>query len=165
MTISQEKEQATRRGGRWLKSFLALVGLLTLLFFAGSLLVRRLGGESNDQLKEIRSPDGVYKAVLLSENGGGAISPYCIDTVVVLPTATKVDSRDDSQVVYVGGCGTFRDPKTDNRRNGPDITWLKTNRLEIHFPQDSVGGVSAMRLKRHAIGGYVTVTYRIDDIY
>jgi hypothetical protein len=148
--------------GRWFKNFLALVGGLALLAGAARFLPTR-GDEAPFPMQEIRSSDGRYKAILLSENGGGAIAPYCIHTVVVLPVAAKIDAHDDAQVVYVGGCGTFSDPVTNQSRNGPDLKWLGSHRLEIHFPQESVGGVAAMRLKRDAVMGNVTVTYRIDN--
>jgi hypothetical protein len=166
MVTMDEKPRipASQNVRRWSRNFLALVGLLTLLIGAASLLLKRFGDEPY-QVKEFRSPDGRYKAVLLNDNGGGGISPYCIDTVVVIPTPAKVDSRDESQVMYVGGCGTFRDPVTNNHRNGPDVRWLAINRLEIHFPEESVGGVAAVRLKRYAVEGKVIVTYRIDGIY
>ncbi|GJJ02318.1 hypothetical protein RugamoR64_28560 [Duganella rhizosphaerae] len=153
-----------RAVGRWLKNILALVGLLALLAGAARFLLGYFGDQPF-QTKEMRSPDGRYKAVLLNENGGGGISPYCIDTVVVIPADVKVDARDDAQVVYVGGCGSFRDPATNNLRNGPDVKWLASNRLEIRFPQESVGGVAAMRLKQYAVKGSVTITYRIDSSY
>ncbi|MES2164689.1 MAG: hypothetical protein V4476_26350 [Pseudomonadota bacterium] len=148
----------------WLKNMLALVGLLALLAGAARFLLNYFG-DRPFQTQELRSPDGRYKAVLLNENGGGGISPYCVDTVAVVSANVKVDTRDDAQVVYVGGCGSFRDPGTNNLRNGPDVKWLAANRLEIRFPQESVGGVAAMRLKQYAVQGNVTITYRIDSSY
>ncbi|RFP08240.1 MULTISPECIES: hypothetical protein [unclassified Duganella] len=153
-----------RAVGRWFKNFLALVGLLALLAGAARFLLGYFGDQPF-QTKEMRSPDGRYKAVLLNESGGGGPSSYCIDTVVVIPADVKVDAREDAQVVYVGGCGSLRDPATNNLRNGPDVKWLASNRLEIRFPQESVGGVAAMRLKQYAVQGTVTITYRIDSSY
>jgi hypothetical protein len=161
---SSQSDNVRRAGGRWIKNFLALVGLLALIVGSARFLLIYLG-DKPFYVTEIRSPDGRYKAVLLNDNGGGAIAPYCIDTVVVIPVHMKVDSRDDAQVVYVGGCGTFHDPRTNNGRNGPDIKWLETNRLEIHSPKESVGGVASMRLKGYADKGNVLITYRIDSIY
>lgn len=157
-------DNVRRAAGRRGKNFLALVGLLALLAGGARFLLGYFGDQPY-QTKEMRSPDGRYRAVLLNENGGGGISPYCIDTVVVIPADVKVDARDDAQLVYVGGCGSFRDPVTNNLRNGPDVKWLAAKRLEIRFPQDSVGGVAEMRLKQYAVKGNVTITYRIDGGY
>ncbi|MET0857781.1 MAG: hypothetical protein ABWY27_13585 [Telluria sp.] len=146
-----------RTVGRWLKNLLAVVGFFTVLVGTSRFLLNHFRDEPS-QGGEIRSPNGRYKAVLLNESGGGGIAPYCIDTVVVLPVKAKVDFRDDSQVVYVGGRNVF----SNDHRNGPAITWSESNRLEIRFQQDSVGGVAAMRLKRHAVMGAITVNYQIE---
>jgi hypothetical protein len=170
MKDSEEKNDVMGKPGvrqvakKWLRNILSTVGFLTLLFYAGRFFLYHFG-DAPSVVKEVPSPGGSYKAVLLNDNGGGAISPYCIDTVAVLPIHAKASEQVDSHIVYVGGCGTFKDPATNNRRNGPDIRWSGGDRLEIRFPVTSVGGVAEMRLRKYALGGKVIVTFRMDDTW
>jgi hypothetical protein len=148
---------------RFLILIFAAVGLANV---AGSALSRIRPKASDADISEQRSilsPDGAYKAILFNENGGGGISPYCVDTIVVAAASETVRRVVDAPVVYQAACMTFRDPATNNRTNGPGIEWISSRQLRITFsPTQGSAGVDEL-LRGYADRGRVRIVYNSRD--
>ena len=103
--------------------------------------MRSMRDVSSDDMfigKPVYSPDQKYKAVMSSENGGGAISPYCFDYVSVVPA----DLEDKEAIkktyrVYAGNCHTlgfsYPKDKLPSLVNAPLLKWKNSTELEITF--------------------------------
>lgn len=110
----------------------------------------------------IYSPDKKYKAILFNVNGGGGISPYCMDAIAVAPASIADKAANAKRyVVYRGGCCKFRDYKTNSSENCPVIRWLSNNGLQITFSAiDTATGIGEMMLKGHDHSGRVMMVYK-----
>src|SRR5947209_13897070 len=90
---------------RMVRGVLATVGLLVVVGWLGFLVLRLTlgGGGKPDTFGSFPSPDGMMKALLAGYSGGGGISPYCNDSVFVVPTSIgEKDSFDKHFEVYSG---------------------------------------------------------------
>jgi hypothetical protein len=85
----------------------------------------------------IYSPDHKYIAVLLGENGGGAISPYCFDYVSVIPKSIKIEvAKSEKFHVYAASCHSLGISHTKNGSKtigAPLVKWKGSTELEITF--------------------------------
>jgi hypothetical protein len=150
----------------WLVGLLAAVGALSIIVHGGGYLLRkfapdRTGGSIHG---EIPSPDGQFKAVLFTTNGGGGISPYCYDSISVVPNGVNAVESSESERVYLAGCHTFVDPVTNNHTNGPNVKWLANNRLQVRFSANQgARGVEQLILKGFAADGRVFMAYVVSE--
>lgn len=142
---------------------LAAVGFVNVVGSAFSRIHPGVSDVGGSELLSIPSPDGAYKAVLFNENGGGAISPYCVDRIVVVAASETVRRVVDAPVVYQAACMTFRDPTTNNRTNGPAIDWVSDRQLRITFsPTQGSAGADEL-LRGYADRGRVRIVYSSRD--
>ncbi|MEO9169282.1 MAG: hypothetical protein ABI230_12845 [Aestuariivirga sp.] len=127
-------------------------GLVGFLQQAPSSLIR----DDTTVIGSIVSPDHEYKAIIFNQDGGGGLSPYCIDYVSVVPE--KIADKQawgDNYSVFVASCGSL----TDGHERD-DVKWLSGKELQITFDADiGVKGVSAMTLKGYADRGAISVSY------
>jgi hypothetical protein len=149
-----------------LKLLILILAAIGLVNVAGSALSRirpKFSDPGASELLSTLSPDGAYKAILFNENGGGGISPYCVDTIVVAAASKTVRRVDDASMVFQAACMTFRDPTTNNRTNGPTIDWISSRQLRITFsPTQGSAGVDEL-LRGYADGGQVRIVYDSRD--
>jgi len=90
----------------------------------------------------IESPDGVYKAVIFYQNGGGAGASYCFDSVTVVPTDLPDAQAWNTREVFSASC-------TDDLLHR--VVWTSTRQLQITFdPSLAVQGIDAVTLRGHA---------------
>jgi hypothetical protein len=112
------------------------------------------------------SPDHKYKAVAYNSNGGGGISPYCIDTVAVLPSKLSDElGKNDQYLVYVGGCHTTGYIHTKYEQTlplmAPLLYWSSNNRLEITFDEANAKSGANFLFHRQDISGKITVEHKV----
>ncbi|WP_431822788.1 hypothetical protein [Burkholderia sp. F1] len=92
-------------GWKWLKALLMIWGACAIAFHVVQFLVGRAGDKDSGYfpLKEIPSRDGKYAIDIGFSSGGGGISPYCHDYVLVkeLGVAGRAGQRD---LVYSAPC-------------------------------------------------------------
>ncbi|WP_250504040.1 hypothetical protein [Caballeronia sp. AZ7_KS35] len=110
-----------------------------------------------DGMKSFTSPSGQYQAVLLTWVGGGGISPYCDEALLVIPSPkdqpqAKLKKRYE---VYSGECGNFADHSPS-----PKITWRSDDVLRVTF---SINGTAAwpkkVKMKMVDASGLVRIEF------
>ena len=93
--------------------------------------------------------------MVVNHNGGGAISPYCIDHVYVSPY--ELPDREilkEQYLVLEGACGVIDHPAIDN------INWSSERELVISINATlGAGGVASLKLKGYALGGKIRIVY------
>lgn len=153
--------------GRWLaaafrffRTALAVLGLIVIVSGAAWMLSRSdapSGAQWADAwvVESIPAPDRRYKAVVLNENGGGGISPYCFDSVYV-SKGDRPDEQawDDANLVVNGGCGVLVGEW------GERIRWTSPTELRIAIdPTVGSRGIATMRLHGYAMSGQVKIVF------
>lgn len=157
-------------GSFFLKKRFRLVSVLVLLACAVVMwgwLVRDMPSDDVYIDKPLYSPDGKYMAVVFSENGGGAISPYCFDNVsVVQASLTPKQAYARRFRVYEGACHSlgFFYPIHGSPAllNAPLLKWSSLRKLEItiDFRQAALG-VNKVLLAVHSDDGLVEITQKV----
>lgn len=132
---------------------LAIIGVMAIVWHG----VLPLFHEKAYAHKTLLSPSGKYKAVLFNWNGGGGLSPYCYNSISVVPAAVSDDAANHEGFrVYSGGCHAVGDSDY-----APTIKWLSDVELEITYDlAQAVHGVSSVGLKGSAASGQVFVIHR-----
>jgi hypothetical protein len=110
---------------------LALIGAFEVATFALPHLFRLvLPVQKSDDFfaKVISSPNGKYKAVVISEAGGGGLSPYCNERIAIAPSIVENSTIELASTynVYSGVCDTFA-----NHEASPELKWLSDSSLQI----------------------------------
>jgi hypothetical protein len=135
-------------------ALLALVGAAMILWNVPSFLhvmYRSTMPSGTDVRSSLASPDHRYKAVVFNANGGGGFSPYCIDTVTVVPFETPDKMAwGDNNMVFESDCAGFE-----------DIRWKSNDELELSFNATlaASGNIAAVTLKGYADSGKIKLTY------
>ncbi|MBK5183248.1 hypothetical protein [Paraburkholderia domus] len=103
------------------------------------------------------SPDGNYRAELLTWAGGGGISPYCHQALLVVPASVDVGQAGlaSRYTVYTGECDDFSD-----HGFSPKIVWMSSTALHVSFSINSTATLPAtVRLKKIDVTGTVRVEF------
>ena len=129
---------------------LAIVGVVSIVTH----VILPLFREKPYAEKSFLSPSRQYKAVLYNWNGGGGLSPYCINSISVVPSAlSDSNASEDSYAVYTGACHAVGDSDY-----APAIKWLSDNQLEITFdPTLAARGVNKAILRGYAVSGRIQI--------
>jgi hypothetical protein len=150
-SLSQQNDKKTL--SRLMKISLLIISLLSIFVLGRSHFPHGLGA---DQIKEFPSPDAKYKAVLLTNFGGGMGGGYCYDEIYVISSDSKMVT--ESQKVYQAGCHSL------STNNGPEVNWLANNRLQIHFSANQgARGIDQLILKGFAASGQIYMTYVVSE--
>ncbi len=142
---------------RFFRTALAVLGLIVIVVSGGAWMMSRSDARRADAdvVESIPAPDGRYKAVVFNENGGGAISPYCFDSVYV-SKGDRPDEQawDDANLVVNGACGVLVG------KPGESIRWTSPGELRIAI-DSTVGsrGISTLRLSGYAMAGQVRIVF------
>jgi hypothetical protein len=135
---------------------LSLVGIYTVVGF-----VRHKSGPPEEPKPDARqsfpSPDGSFRADLLTWAGGGGISPYCSQALLVVPMSVDVKKADpDSRYqVYAGQCDSFADHSFS-----PKISWMPGHVLHVSFSINSTAALAtSVTLKKVDTTGTVRVEF------
>jgi len=110
------------------------------------------------------SPDKRYMAVLFTQSGGGAISPYCFTKVSVSPASVlPSDAYARKFRVYDGYCHSLGFKHRPNRppvmENAPLLEWRGPRELNITFdPKQAPLGIKKFLFVDHADNGRVKIT-------
>jgi hypothetical protein len=93
--------------GKLVVVYLAVVGGFTLLHQLRP-WISPATSNAPEHTSFYPSPDGKFRAAIVTFAGGGAISPYCHDAVSVIPaTAPDRDAAESHLNVYEGACQSF----------------------------------------------------------
>jgi hypothetical protein len=152
--------------GRWIKGLLCVVGGAAILVHGGLWIIRSTATSEKlgTEIAQFPSPNGHFKAVLFTAIGGGAISPFCIDSIFVAAKDTRVKFNDDALRVYLAGCHSFRDRSTNNRTNGPELKWLANDHLQIRFSaNEGLDRVRELAIRGFALGGDIRISYVVTE--
>jgi hypothetical protein len=116
--------------GKFAVTVLSITGMLTVLHQFMQYRISLIESPDPDRLQLYPSPDGKYQAELLSWAGGGGLSPYCNQTLIVFPASVSLKQvqRDRRYEVYSGECDDFADHSPS-----PKITWRSDRALDILF--------------------------------
>lgn len=116
--------------------------------------------------KPLYSPDHKHKAILFSENGGGAISPYCFDYVSVVPVSVE-DTKANTKAfhVYEGACHSLGFSHSNDKapvlENAPLLNWKNDAELEVTFDRQKASvGINRFLFISQADDGRVRVIQR-----
>lgn len=138
---------------KWL---LLTIGAGTVLAYGLPPLIRLLPQlEVPDKdVRELPSPDGAFTAVMTTEAGGGGISPFCSNTVAIVPNGVPAsEGLSIKYKVFVEQCG----PRS------PVVDWETASKLSIRYdppdtPADYLGNIE---LRRHDASRKVDVMFLI----
>jgi hypothetical protein len=139
---------------------LSLIGAFNVLVF----VLHKTSSSSTlppDEHRSFPSPDGSYRAELLTWAGGGGLSPYCNEAVLVVPISVDVKQTDliSRYEVYSGQCGSFADHSFS-----PKIAWESGNILHISFSINStVVSAASVRLKKTDATGAVKIDFNAHE--
>lgn len=143
---------------RWLRFILVVVGALTLLKY-GAIKLLSLSPDSDDDVTTTvyLSPGGKYTAAHVTRAGGGAIAPFCSDTVFVfnrLQTIDEVIAHPEYQV-YSAECDVFFDHEAS-----PKVRWDSDSDLQIDFAIGATRIVSRdVKLRASDASGKIQVRF------
>jgi hypothetical protein len=125
--------------------FLATIGAIALLGMCGFILLRELAPTfaTPEVTFSFPSQNGKYNAVILGFAGGGGLSPYCCDKVLVIPssvdwreayrTPNKYKSGEGRYEIFTKQCDSFRDQTGSTK----PMNWITDNELQITFSINS----------------------------
>lgn len=134
---------------------LSLVGIYTVM---GFLHKREQTDEPKpDAVQSFPSPDGRYHAKLFTWAGGGGISPYCQQALLVVPASADIEqaSFDSIYEVYSSDCDAFGD-----HNFSPKIVWTTGDALHVSFSINSTAAFPAtVKLKKVDTTGVVRVEF------
>ena len=138
----------------------ALVGLGTAIGWVWPVV--RGAPPAPNAIRSASSPDGAFKAVLASWDGGGALAPYCYDRVFVVPQATAAEQAvDEENVVFDGACASFA-PKDGRALNSPELSWREGRVLVVRFSTNATAAAPAtFHLRRLVAHGQVGVEFEV----
>lgn len=118
--------------------FIVIIVIMTIGFDSW---VKHLREESYETRhgQSFYSPDKRYKAVLFNINGGGGISPYCVNTISVVPSniPDSIACRPEN-IVYLADCHSVGIQHTKDsfyHVNDPIIRWISNKELGITFAE------------------------------
>lgn len=146
---------------RFFRTALAVLGLIVIVVSGGAWMLGRSDAPSGAQradawvVESLPAPDGRFKAVVFNQNGGGALSPYCFDSVYV-SKGDRPDEQawDDANLVLNGACGVLVGQR------GESIRWSSPTELRIAIdPTVGSRGIATMRLSGHAMTGQVRIVF------
>src|SRR6267142_1529170 len=152
-----------------LVGFLATVGAISIVGLAGYVVLRKLAPALDPPTSHsFTSPKGQYRAVLLTDAGGGGISPYCQNKVLVIPTSlnehqaaltpNRHRSGEGKYEVYSAPCDLFQD-----HNNSPKLEWTADDALEITFSINSTALFThEVRLRKLDDSKQVNVRYIVE---
>jgi len=143
---------------RGLKLILVVVGALTILKY-GAIALLSLGPDADDDVTKMAylSPNGKYTAVHVTRAGGGAIAPFCSDTVFIfnsLQTIDEVITHPEYQVYYAVWDVFF------DHQASPAVKWDSESDLQIDFAIGATRIVSRdVKLRASDASGKIRVRF------
>jgi hypothetical protein len=154
-----KKRTVSWRIGRILLWILATVGAVVVgFYFLAAGLVTAIPGVKPDRyVSAVLSPNGNFRAAKITYAGGGAISPYCDNTILIVPSSTSDDvaEREKRHEVFSAECDTFAD-----HSNSPKVEWISDGNLQITFSINSTALTShKVSLRKIDASGSVHVTF------
>ena len=141
-----------------MKSKLVIIvfALGVVLATALSLYMSRTIAPVQKTVTAVPSPDGRYKAVVVSLSQGGS-APFCYDTVSIYLAAYPNDFAESEQgyQVYWSPCATPANPA-----DTPKVDWLANDQAQITFTQGPPPA-DPRKLRKRVVDAskYVKVTY------
>jgi len=138
------------------KTLIAGFAAAVVLATAVSVYMSRTIVPVQKTITAVPSPDGRYKAVVVSLSHGGS-APFCYDTVSIYLAAYPNDFAESEQgyQVYWSPCATPANPA-----DTPKVTWLAKDQAQITYtpgPRPADPG----KLRRRVVDAskYVKITY------
>lgn len=110
----------------------------------------------------VRSPNDEYRAVIQTWAGGGALSPYCYEAILIVPARVNLANMHDAQSyeVYSGSeCDSFAD-----HSSSPEITWDGDRTLKVRISINRTAmSEHTVRLRKRAASGAVSIKFAMDE--
>jgi hypothetical protein len=115
--------------------FLAACGAVSIVALCGYFALGALssGAMVKPFSHSFPSPDGKYKAVLLTYAGGSALGDaFCYDKILIVPASISDEIPNARYEVYSANCDIF-----DDHTPSPKLVWTADSTLEIAFSINS----------------------------
>jgi hypothetical protein len=113
-------------------------------------------------VREVRSPNEEYRAVIQTWAGGGGLSPYCHQAILVVPAGINLANVHDTQSyeVYSGSeCDSFADHSPS-----PEITWDGDHTLKVRISINRTAMTGqTVRLRKRDASGAVSIKFSADE--
>ena len=141
---------------------LALIGAYHVVLWLVPMAFRKSTGAEAPYLREVRSPKDEYRAVLQTWAGGGGLSPYCNQSVLVVPTGVNLSDLSDKkryEVYSSNDCDSFADHSPS-----PEIVWEDPRTLKIRVSINRTAmNEQTVRLRKRDASGSVTVKFVAEE--
>jgi hypothetical protein len=111
------------------KTFIIGFGAVVAVIAGVSIYMAATVERADKKIVTAVSPDSRFKAVRTTLARGGA-SPFCFDTIAVLPAIypDDFDEHKNAYEVYFAPCGRFADGAPS-----PKVEWLSASALQITY--------------------------------
>jgi hypothetical protein len=141
---------------------LAAVGAVAILWHFIPVAFRAASGgpRTPEYVRYFPSPDGKWTAALVSDAGGGGISPYCHNVVSLIPaSASDRDAADSRFEVFSGECQSFA-LRGNAVPPSPQIEWLSENSRKITLSINATAiRPATVRMKKQDASGQVRIEF------
>jgi hypothetical protein len=143
---------------------LCLIGATTLFVEVSRHLVAHKAYppvQMPEGLQLVPSPDGRYRAALLTWAGGGGLDPYCNEVLLVVPTSMDVGEAEYTKryEVFSAECDAFSDHSAS-----PEIVWRSNELLDVSFSINSTASFSrTVSLKKVDASGTVKLEFFVKE--
>ncbi|WP_413183940.1 hypothetical protein [Paraburkholderia sacchari] len=141
---------------------LAFIGAFQVASWLAHIAFRNTAVAEVPDVREVRSPNDQYRAVLQTWAGGGGLSPYCQQAILVVPVGINLANVHDTQSyeVYSGSeCDSFA-----AHSPSPEITWDGDRTLKVRVSINRTAMTEqTFRLRKRDASGAVSIKFSADE--
>jgi len=141
---------------------LALIGAYHVVLWLVPMAFRKSTVAESPYAREVRSPKDEYRAVLQTWAGGGGLSPYCSQAILVVPPGINLAGLPEKkryEVYSSTECDSFA-----NHSPSPEIIWEDARTLQIRVSINHAALTEqTVRLRKRDASGSVTVKFAADE--
>lgn len=141
---------------------LVLIGAFQVVSWLAHIAFRHAAVADVPDVREVRSPNDEFRAVVQTWTGGGGLSPYCQESILVVPVGTNLTNVHDTksyEVYSSSECGSFADHSPS-----PEITWDGDRTLKIRVSIDRTAMTEqTVRLRKRDASGAVSIKFLAEE--